>query len=97
MNQIGEADRNVLFPPIDPLANYLTCGDETVSLDLFGLSEWRSKIQPADRVSCLINDELLSVDNYEWCGNSTFATSGWESIVDDFSNLPVAAYMSEYG
>lgn len=57
----------------DPLANYLTCGDETVSLDLFGLN------------------------NYEWCGNSTFANSGWESIVDDFSNLPVAAYMSEYG
>lgn len=39
----------------------------------------------------------LCLDNYEWCGSSTFATSGWASIVNDFSNLPVAAYMSEYG
>jgi hypothetical protein len=45
----------------------------------------------------LTNHDHLLIDNYEWCGNSTFATSGWESIVDDFSNLPVAAYMSEYG
>ncbi|GHJ88206.1 hypothetical protein NliqN6_4608 [Naganishia liquefaciens] len=57
----------------DPLANYLTCGNDTISLDLYGLN------------------------NYEWCGASTYADSGWETIVNDFGGLGVAAYMSEYG
>ncbi|KAI5449931.1 1,3-beta-glucanosyltransferase [Naganishia albida] len=57
----------------DPLAHYLTCGNDTVSLDIYGLN------------------------NYEWCGASTYQASGWETIVNDFENLNVAAYMSEYG
>lgn len=57
----------------DPLANYLTCGDADISLDIYGLN------------------------NYEWCGNSTFVASGWQEIVNDFSSVPVATYMSEYG
>jgi hypothetical protein len=36
-------------------------------------------------------------DNYEWCGSSTYQASGWETIVNDFEDLGVAAYMSEYG
>ncbi|KAJ9103607.1 hypothetical protein QFC20_004763 [Naganishia adeliensis] len=57
----------------DPLAHYLTCGNDTVSLDIYGLN------------------------NYEWCGSSTYQASGWETIVNDFEDLGVAAYMSEYG
>lgn len=56
-----------------PLANYLTCGNDTISIDLYGLN------------------------NYEWCGSSTYATSGWETITNDFSGIQVATYMSEYG
>lgn len=41
--------------------------------------------------------DLYGLNNYEWCGNSTYATSGWEAITTGFANLPVAAYMSEYG
>jgi 1,3-beta-glucanosyltransferase GAS1 len=37
------------------------------------------------------------LDNYEWCGSSTYATSGWEEITNDFSGIQVASYMSEYG
>lgn len=37
------------------------------------------------------------IDNYEWCGSSTYATSGWEEITNDFSGIQVASYMSEYG
>lgn len=40
---------------------------------------------------------LRPEDNYEWCGASTYQASGWETIVNDFKDLPVAAYMSEYG
>jgi hypothetical protein len=30
---------------IDPLADYLTCGDESVSLDIYGLSEFSQSVQ----------------------------------------------------
>ncbi|WOO80933.1 1,3-beta-glucanosyltransferase gel4 [Vanrija pseudolonga] len=55
------------------LADYLTCGNDSVSVDLYGLN------------------------NYEWCGQATYSTSGWNTITQGFSNLTVAAYMSEFG
>lgn len=48
------------------LATYLTCGNDTVDVDLYGLN------------------------NYE-------GIDGWTAITDDFSQLEVATYMSEYG
>lgn len=75
----------------DPLANYLTCGNDTVSLDLYGLSTLT--LTPSGGVFA----DRRWVDNYEWCGASSYQASGWETIVNDFENLGVAAYMSEYG
>lgn len=57
----------------DTMAEYLTCGEEAIVVDLYGLN------------------------NYEWCGNSSYAASGWQSITEGFRNIPVATYMSEYG
>lgn len=37
------------------------------------------------------------LNNYEWCGQATYSTSGWNTITQGFSNLTVAAYMSEFG
>ncbi|TXT13593.1 hypothetical protein VHUM_00960 [Vanrija humicola] len=55
------------------LADYLTCGNDSVTVDLYGLN------------------------NYEWCGQATYANSGWNVITQGFSNLTVAAFMSEFG
>ncbi|RSH78803.1 1,3-beta-glucanosyltransferase gas1 [Apiotrichum porosum] len=55
------------------LADYMTCGNDSVTIDLYGLN------------------------NYEWCGDSTYNTSGWNTIVSDFTNITVPVYMSEYG
>ena len=57
----------------DRLAQFLTCGSDDVSIDLYGLN------------------------SYAWCGNSSFDASGYDTITEEFSNLPVAAYLSEYG
>jgi len=57
----------------DTLADYLTCGDEDIVVDLYGLN------------------------NYEWCGDSNYNSSGWADIVRGFSEIPTASYMSEYG
>lgn len=34
---------------------------------------------------------------YEWCGDSTFTTSGYSEVVDFFSNFSVPVFFSEYG
>ncbi|KAK1922373.1 Glucanosyltransferase-domain-containing protein [Papiliotrema laurentii] len=41
--------------------------------------------------------DLYGLNNYEWCGNSTLASSGWQAITTGFQNIPVATYMSEFG
>lgn len=41
--------------------------------------------------------DLYGLNNYEWCGDSTYNTSGWNTIVSDFTNITVPVYMSEYG
>jgi hypothetical protein len=37
------------------------------------------------------------LNNYEWCGDSSYNSSGWANIVRGFSEIPTASYMSEYG
>lgn len=34
---------------------------------------------------------------YEWCGESTFTTSGYSEVVDFFSNFSVPVFFAEYG
>jgi hypothetical protein len=44
-----------------------------------------------------VHDSSSGLNNYEWCGNSTLASSGWQAITTGFQNIPVATYMSEFG
>jgi hypothetical protein len=40
---------------------------------------------------------MKGLNNYEWCGDSSYNSSGWADIVRGFSEIPTASYMSEYG
>ncbi|WWC73310.1 uncharacterized protein I206_107277 [Kwoniella pini CBS 10737] len=54
----------------------------------------------AEYLTCGGNDiavDLYGLNNYEWCGNANYNSSGWNTIVSGFQNIPVATYMSEYG
>lgn len=76
----------------DTLADYLTCGEESIVVDLYGESRGQS--------AHLTHGPLTvtsGLNNYEWCGDSNYNASGWASIVAGFSEIPVASYMSEYG
>lgn len=55
------------------VADYLTCGNQSEIVDLFGLN------------------------NYAWCGNSSYTASTWNNVVADFQTMTVPVYMSEFG
>lgn len=54
------------------LADYLSCGSEETSIDLYGLND------------------------YSWCGASSFESS-WAGTHSQFADYNVVAYLSEYG
>ncbi|KAL7421398.1 1,3-beta-glucanosyltransferase [Cryptotrichosporon argae] len=63
-----------------------------------GTAEFRDTL--ADYLTCgadAVALDLYGLNNYEWCGNATLQSSGWQAIVDGLESLPVAAWMSEYG
>jgi len=52
---------------------------------------------PSNANSGATSIDLYGLNNYEWCGNSTFEASGYAATTNEFSQYNVVAYFSEFG
>lgn len=41
--------------------------------------------------------DFYGLNSYQWCGDSTWETSGYQGLVDTFSNTSVPLFFSEFG
>ena len=54
-------------------------------------------------LSCGIDDspdskiDFFGLNSYSWCGDSSFTTSGYDTLVAQFSNTTIPVFFSEYG
>jgi hypothetical protein len=54
-------------------------------------------------MSCDISNETSSkidffgLNSYSWCGDASFESSGYDVLVEDFSNTTIPIFFSEYG
>ncbi|KAI3406692.1 PHR1 [Candida oxycetoniae] len=59
-----------------------------------------TRVAIADYFACGSVEEradFFGINMYEWCGNSTYELSGYKDRTEEYSNLPIPIFFSEYG
>lgn len=41
--------------------------------------------------------DFYGVNSYQWCGDQTFQTSGYDTLVNDYLDYPLPLFLSEFG
>lgn len=59
-----------------------------------------TRVPMADYFACGDSDsaaDFYGINMYEWCGSSSYKSSGYQSRTDEFKNLTIPIFFSEYG
>ncbi|RQM06024.1 hypothetical protein DH86_00003847 [Scytalidium sp. 3C] len=54
----------------------------------------------AEYLNCGTNDQrsdFYAINDYSWCDPSSFTTSGWDTLVANYTGYGIPLFMSEYG
>lgn len=54
----------------------------------------------ADYLNCGTDDQrsdFYAINDYSWCDPSSFTTSGWDTLVQNYTGYGIPLFMSEYG
>ncbi|KAK9471909.1 Glucanosyltransferase-domain-containing protein [Dipodascopsis tothii] len=60
----------------------------------------RYRVSLPDYLECGPEDESIDfygVNSYQWCGDQTYTSSGYDILVDAYLNFSVPMFLSEYG
>ncbi|CCF57644.1 hypothetical protein KAFR_0C06480 [Kazachstania africana CBS 2517] len=60
----------------------------------------KTRVAMADYFDCGDSSDradFYGINMYEWCGNSTYSSSGYEARTKEFANLTIPVFFSEYG
>lgn len=47
--------------------------------------------------SDLTRSSFFGLNSYSWCGDSSYTTSGYDQLIDQFKNTSIPVFFSEYG
>ncbi|GMM28016.1 1,3-beta-glucanosyltransferase [Martiniozyma asiatica (nom. inval.)] len=75
-------------------------GYRTIPVGYSANDDADTRVESADYFACGDNDikaDFYGINMYEWCGSSSFKTSGYSDRTAEFANLTVPVFFSEYG
>ncbi|KAG7872488.1 hypothetical protein KL938_005312 [Ogataea parapolymorpha] len=75
-------------------------GYRTIPVGYSANDDSETRVASANYFACGDEDEradFYGINMYEWCGSSSFETSGYEDRTKEFSNLTIPVFFSEYG
>ncbi|CDO95469.1 unnamed protein product [Kluyveromyces dobzhanskii CBS 2104] len=75
-------------------------GYRTIPVGYSSNDDADTRVAIADYFACGDDDvkaDFYGINMYEWCGTSTFEESGYSDRTDEFKNLTIPVFFSEYG
>lgn len=75
-------------------------GYRTIPVGYSSNDDADTRVSIADYFACGDDDvkaDFYGINMYEWCGNSSFKTSGYSDRTAEFKNLSIPVFFSEYG
>lgn len=75
-------------------------GYRTIPVGYSANDDTAIRVDLADYFACGDEEDradFFGINMYEWCGTSTFKSSGYQEITEQYANLGIPAFFSEYG